>query len=96
MKKATGRAVHEETRPDEVHLYRSTDHGGNFLWAIRTRQRAVCDVEIAHRTMSVCHLGNIAYRLRRPLKWDPVKEEFTGDAEANRLLDRPMRSPWVL
>ncbi len=88
--------MHEETRPDEVHLYRSTDHGGNFLWAIRTRERAVCDVEIAHRTMTVCHLGNIAYKLRRPLVWDPVKEEFTGDAEANRLLDRPMRSPWVL
>jgi len=86
----------EDTTADEVRLYRSTDHGGNFLSAVRTRERAVCDAEIAHRTMTVCHLGNIAFQLRRPLKWDPAKEVFLGDEEANRLLDRPMRSPWVL
>ncbi|MFO8014459.1 MAG: Gfo/Idh/MocA family oxidoreductase [Phycisphaerae bacterium] len=86
----------EKTRADEVHLYRSDNHGGNFLWAIRHRRPAAADVETAHRTMSVCHLGNIAFDLRRPLKWDPAAERFPGDAQANRLLDRPMRSPWVL
>jgi hypothetical protein len=44
----------------------------------------------------VCHLGNIAYWLNRPLKWDPAREVFVGDDEANRLLSRPMRSPWRL
>jgi len=88
--------MREPTRSDEVHLYRSDDHGGNFLWAIRNRRPAAANVRIAHRTMTVCHLGNIAFDLRRPLKWDPKAERFPGDAEANRLLDRPMRSPWVL
>ena len=88
--------MREPTRSDEVHLYRSDDHGGNFLWAIRHRRPAAANVRIAHRTMSVCHLGNIAFDLRRPLKWDPKAERFPDDAEANRLLDRPMRSPWVI
>ena len=81
---------------DEVHLYQSSNHGADFLRSIRTRQKPICDVEIGQRTMSVCHLGNIAYRLNRPLKWDPVKEEFIGDPGANRLLDRPRRQPWTL
>jgi len=82
--------------PDEVHLPRSNHHNGDFLRAIRTRQPAICDVGIGHRTMSVCHLGNIAYWLRRPLKWDPAAEQFIGDADADRLLDRPRRDPWTL
>jgi hypothetical protein len=63
---------------------------------VRTRERPICDVEIGCRSVTVCHLGNIAYRLRRPLKWDPSKEEFPGDEEANRLLDRAKREPWTL
>ncbi|HUS93109.1 MAG TPA: hypothetical protein VM695_14720 [Phycisphaerae bacterium] len=51
---------------------------------------------MAHRTASHCHIGNIAYWLKRPLKWDPAKEEFLGDEEANRWLSRPMREPWRL
>jgi len=84
------------TAADEVHLYESHDHGANFLHSIRTRQTPICDVEIGHRTMSVCHMGNIAYLVRRPLQWDPVKEEFVGDPEANRHLDRTRREPWTL
>jgi len=84
------------TQADEVHLYESDDHGGNFLWAIRTHRPTAANVDIAHRTMTVCHLGNICFELWRPLKWDPSAERYVGDAEANRLLDRPMRSPWVL
>ncbi|KPJ75345.1 MAG: hypothetical protein AMS14_03745 [Planctomycetes bacterium DG_20] len=67
---------------------------GDFLHCIRTRQRPCRDVEYAHRVATVCHLGNIAYELNRRLKWDPVKEDILGDAEAARLLDRPKRSPW--
>jgi len=56
---------------------------------VRTREKPFRDIEIAHRTVTVCHLGNLAYRLGRPLKWDPVKEEIVGDPEASRWLDRP-------
>jgi len=80
--------------PNEVHLYRSPGHKRNWVECIRTRQRPICDVEIGCRSVTVCHLGNIAYWLGRPLKWDPVKEEFIGDDEANRWLDRPKRPPW--
>ena len=54
------------------------------------------DIEIGHRTATHSHLGNIAYWLKRPLRWDPIKEEIIGDPEANRWLDRPMREPWTL
>jgi len=81
---------------NEIHLYESNDHKGNFLDCVRTRRRAICDVEIGCRSVIVCLLGNIAYELNRPLKWDPQKEVFVGDDQANRLLSRPMRSPWRL
>ena len=67
---------------------------GDFLYAVKTRGQPFRDVEISHRTATICHLGNIAYQVNRPLRWDPVREEFPGDAEANRLLDRPRRGPW--
>lgn len=69
---------------------------GDFLHCVRTRERPFRDIEFAHRTATICHLGNIAYALRRPLAWDPVKEIFPGDAQANRFLDRARREPWAL
>ncbi|HUU22083.1 MAG TPA: gfo/Idh/MocA family oxidoreductase, partial [Phycisphaerae bacterium] len=69
---------------------------GDFVYSVKNRQRPFRDIEIAHRACTVCHLGNIAYWLRRPLKWDPVKEQIVGDPEAARWLDRPKREPWVL
>ncbi len=69
---------------------------GDFLTSVRDRSRPGADVEIGHRTCTVSHLARIAYRLRRPLRWDPVKEEFPGDGEANRLCGRSMRGPWRL
>ena len=53
-------------------------------------------VEHAHRSMSLIHLANIAIRIGRKLKWDPVREQFVGDEEANRLVNVPMRAPWHL
>lgn len=61
-----------------------------------TRKRPFQDVEYAHRTATVCHLGNICYKLNRKLKWDPEKEDFVGDSEASRLVDRPRRGPWQI
>lgn len=69
---------------------------GDFLHCVKTRQRPFRDIELGHRTVTVCHLGNICYWLNRPLKWDPIKEEIVGDEEANRWLSRPMRAPWHL
>jgi hypothetical protein len=81
---------------DEIHLYQSNNHYTDWLDAIRKRTKPICDIETGCRSVSVCHLGNIAYRLGRPLKWDPQREVFIGDAEADRLLSRAMRSPWHL
>jgi predicted dehydrogenase len=86
----------EPLRPDDVHLHASDDHIGDFLACVRTRARPVADVAASHRSVSICHLGNIALRLNRPLKWNPDQERFVGDAEADRLLSRPMREPWRL
>lgn len=72
------------------------NHYANWIECIKTRQRPVCDVEVGHRSATVCHLGNIAMALGRPLDWDPVAERFVGDDEANKMLDRPRRAPWVL
>ncbi len=77
-------------------LYASLDHHENWLDCIANRQRPICDVEVGHRSATVCHLGNIALRLGRELKWDPVKEQFDGDEQANSMVRKPMRSPWHL
>ena len=76
-------------------IYFSDNHYKDFLDAIRSRKNPICDVEVGHRTASVCSLGNISYRLGRPLRWNPGTEKFEGDAEANRLLSRPMRAKWT-
>ncbi|MFP4058632.1 MAG: Gfo/Idh/MocA family protein [Candidatus Brocadiia bacterium] len=88
--------MHTPIQPGEVHLTRSDNHHANWLAAIRARSRPVADVEIGARSVSVCHLGNLAYGLRRPLRWDPQREVFPRDAEANRGLDRARRAPWRL
>jgi predicted dehydrogenase len=81
---------------NEIHLYKSDDHKGNFLDCIRTRSETVAPAEVAHRSISVGLLGEIAMLTGRKLKWDPEKEIFLNDNEANRLLSRPMRNPWHL
>jgi predicted dehydrogenase len=82
--------------PNDIQLYKSNNHKGNFLECIKSRAATIAPVEVAHRSCSVCLLGEIAMRLGRKLKWNPEKERFANDAEANRMLGRPMRSPWRL
>lgn len=72
----------------------ANDHHGNWLDCIRSRGQCSADEEIGHRAASLGHLAIIAYKLGRSLKWDPAKEEFPGDAEANRLRTRASREPW--
>jgi hypothetical protein len=64
------------------------------LDAIRNRTRPICDVEIGHRTASVCNIANIAYSLQRPLEWNLVREQFVDDPGANLMLDRAYRGQW--
>jgi predicted dehydrogenase len=78
--------LRERPGPGDARLYRCTSHSGNFLECIRTRGRTISDAETAHRAISLPLLGGIALSLGRTLRWDPVRETFPGDAEANRLL----------
>jgi predicted dehydrogenase len=71
-------------------------HIRNWLDCIKSRKNPNADIEIGHRSATVCHLGNIARYLGRRLKWDPVKEVFLDDPEANTWLDRERRKPWTL
>lgn len=83
-------------KPDEIHLYQSDDHHQNFLDCVKTRRKTVAPVEVAHHAILVGHLGNIAMKLGRKVYWDGKKERFKNDPEADRMLFRPMRSPWHL
>jgi hypothetical protein len=78
------------------HVYKSENHYKDFLNAIRTRTKPISDVEVGHRTATVCNIGNIAYQLKRSLKWSPEKEKFKHDEEANALLGRPMLNEWAI
>lgn len=73
-----------------------TLHMRNFVDCIKSRERPIADVEEGHQTAIMCHLGNIATRLQRSLKWDIEKETFLGDKEAVAMLSRPYRKPWEL
>lgn len=78
----------------KVPLYRSEDHGGDWLTAVRNRKRPICDVEIGARTATVCNLANLAYYNGQTMKWDPKREEFVGGTGNPAWLDVPHRSPW--
>jgi predicted dehydrogenase len=92
---ATPAALGEEPLPDNaIHLYKSYSHTKDFLDCMRSRKKPICDVEIGCRSVTVCHLGNLAYWNHRHLYWDPEKERFVNDKEANQWLDRPKRGGW--
>jgi len=75
-------------------LYKSDDHQQNFLDCIKSGKDPAAPVEVGHRSATVCHLGNVAVRMNATLKWDPKKETFVGNDEANGYLHRKMRGPW--
>lgn len=75
-------------------LYASENHMRNFFDCVRSREQPICDAEIGHRSVSVCHLGVIALRLGRKLEWDPATEQFVNDKDAAGWLSREMRKPW--
>jgi predicted dehydrogenase len=88
----------DEKLPDDAVRFRVVNnHMEDFVSCVRSRQRPLCDVEIGHRSVTVCHLGVISLRLGgKTLRWDPEKERFLGDALADEMLSREMRAPWKL
>lgn len=87
----------EKIGENEIHLGRTNDHKRNFLEAVRSRNKEpFAHVEVGHRTATLCHLNNLAMKLGRTLKWDPIAEKILGDDEAQSLLSPKMRSPWTL
>ncbi len=68
----------------------------NFIDCVKSRQKPTADIEIGHVSSTLCHLGNIAYRLDREVRFDPINFNFGNDTEANSLLQREYRHPWYL
>ncbi|MCP4611610.1 MAG: Gfo/Idh/MocA family oxidoreductase [Planctomycetes bacterium] len=88
--------LRQQIGPDGIHLYESINHPDNFLECIKTRKRPASDAEVGCRSITVCHLGNIAYWLKRPLRWNPKNEHFINDPEADKMRARALRAPWRL
>lgn len=82
--------------PDEIHLFESNNHHANFMDAVLGRTQPAAPIDVAFHSDAICHLQQIAIKLGRKLRWDPAQETFPNDAEANALLDRPMRAPWKI
>ena len=81
---------------DEIHPHESKEQHGNWLECIISRKEPISPVEMGHRACSTCLLHDMAMVLKRKLYWDPVKERFNNDDEANSMLSRPQRSPYML
>jgi predicted dehydrogenase len=81
--------------PDEIHLYTATEQHANWIECIHTRRQPTAPIEIGHRACSTCLLHWMAMKTKRHLHWDPERERFHNDDEANAMLSRPQRSPWT-
>ena len=92
---ASKREILEEPMDEKNRLPISKDHKGNFFECIRTRQQPIAPVEVGHRSISVCHLGVLSMRMGRRLEWDPEKQQFVNDPEADKWLSRPQREPYT-
>ena len=81
---------------NEIRLYTDESEHANFLKCIRSRKPTYHPAEDLHRTSTITHMGNIAMMLQKRLEWDPLKEEFVNDSEANSMRSRPERDPWSI
>ncbi|HEY2953175.1 MAG TPA: Gfo/Idh/MocA family oxidoreductase [Verrucomicrobiae bacterium] len=87
-------AAKQYLNESSVRLYKSDNHGSDFLASIKSRKPPICDVEVGARTVTVCHLVNLAYYHGQKMKWDPKKEQFVEGAGDNKWLDVSQRDPW--
>jgi len=88
--------LNEKFGPDDINLFRSPGHWRNFLDCVKTRQTTLTPCEVAHRSATPGHLGQIAMRIGRKIRFDPDTEQILDDPTATRMLARPMRGPWHL
>ncbi len=79
---------------DGIHLYKSDNHFRNFIDCVISGEEPIAPAEVAHRSITIAHLGNIAMMLEQDLEWDPKNEKFINNEEANKMLSRQMRAPW--
>ncbi|MFO1490302.1 MAG: Gfo/Idh/MocA family oxidoreductase [Kiritimatiellia bacterium] len=84
----------QEFKPSDEQLPVSPEHNRNFIDCVKSRQETICPVEMAIRCDAIPHLATIAARTGRVIQWDPAKEEIIGDAEAAKMLTRPVREKW--
>jgi predicted dehydrogenase len=82
--------------PNEIHLYNSDDQHGNWLECVKSRKQPISPIEIGHRACSACLLHHITMKLERKVIWDPIKERFKNDDEANAMLSRAQRWPYII
>ncbi len=100
--KAYGKAVEElpdnPLPSDAIRLYESNDHMGNLFDCVKSRKQPISTVDVAHRVVTACHLGNVAMHLGRKVQWDPQKEQVVGDAEASNSMyvHREQRKPYTV
>lgn len=90
----TRRSGRSYTRAGEWWQLSSAVHIGNFMYCVKSREQTIAPIEVAHRSITIAHLGNIAMQLERKVQWDPDNERFVNDSEADRMLSRSMRAPW--
>jgi L-rhamnose isomerase len=86
--------IKAQTGPNELHLFKSTNHHVNFIDAVRGQTKPAAPIEAAVCSDILCNLEQIAIKLNRKLRWDPAQEVFLNDDEANRMLDREMHNGW--
>ena len=96
LKSTPSEILNVKLKSTDFRVMPSNNHHTNWIEAIRKRSRPIADVELGHRTATVCHLANMSYLLKRDMKWDPDSERVVGDDQAQRLVDRSMREPWSL
>jgi hypothetical protein len=97
--RASDRRLIDDPLPgNAIRLPAHNNHMRNFINCVRSRQQPICNVEVGHRSVTVCHIGNIAIRLGagQRLRWDPERERFVDNEAANRMLSREMRAPYRL
>jgi predicted dehydrogenase len=96
LKASKPELISEELGPNKIELYKSDNHWGNFLSCVRSRKETIAPVDVAHRSISVGLLGEIAMTTKQKIQWDPDKEVILNNPEASKMLMRKFRAPWQI